>query len=202
MKGLVLLGRAGSGSFRRGPGEARRASWERLRAGTGGGGSRSAEVKGEAVEREEEEDDDSNRSVKAGDWREREEGRVLEDVGTAGGARRDEPRVRDCVVCHFDEEEERKSDVRASKGSGFHCASLWIPFKPLVCEAGTESDLAGSGGRACCERDRGGGLGDAKDCGGPAWAGAAAAILAVDGGACWGCSGVGSEGCRGAGSWD
>lgn len=162
------------------------------------------------MEREEEEEEDSNRSVKADDWREREGGRVLEDVGTAGGARREEPRVRDCVVCHFDEEEERKSDVRASKGSGFHCASLWIPFKPLVChpegfsgcDAGTESDLAASCGRACCERDRGGGLGEARPCGGPAWAGAAAAVLLVAGGACWGCSGVGSEGCMGAGSWD
>lgn len=133
-------------------------------------------MKGEGLEREEDEDEDSNRSLKADDCREREEGRVREDVGTAGGARRQEPRVRDCVVCHLDEEEGRKSDVRSSKGSSFHCASLWIPFKPLVChpegfsgcEAGAESDLAVSGGRACCERDRGGGLGEARDCGGPA----------------------------------
>lgn len=186
MKGLVLLGRAGSGSLRRGPGEARRVSCERLLEGTGGGGSSCADVKGDGVEMEEEEDDDSNRSLKVEDWRDREEGSVLEDMGTAGGARREEPRVRDCVVCHLDEEEERKSDVRASKGSGFHCASLWIPFKPLVChpegfsgcEAGAESDLAGSGGRACCERDRGGGFGEARACGGPAWAGAAAAVVA------------------------
>lgn len=178
MKGLVLLGRAGSGSLRRGPGEARRVSCERLREGTGGGGSSCADVKGDGVEVEEEEEDESNRSFKAEDWRDREEGRVLEDMGTAGGARREEPRVRDCVVCHFDEEEERKSDVRASKGSGFHCASLWIPFKPLVCEAGAESDLAGSGGRVCCERDRGGGFGEARACGGPVWAGAAAEVVA------------------------
>lgn len=200
MKGLVLLGRAGSGSLRTGPGDARRVSCERLRAGTGGGGSSNADVKGDGVDREEEEEDDSNRSVKADDWRDIEEGSVFEDVGTAGGARREEPRVRDCVVCHFDEEEEEeesKSDVRASKGSGFHCASLWIPFRPLVCEAGAESDLAGSCGRACCERERGGGFGEARACGGPIWAGAAAVVV---GGACCGCSGAGSEGCRGAGS--
>lgn len=223
MKGLVLLGRAGSGSLSSGPGEARSASWERLREGTGGGGgSRSAEVRrGEGVERREEEDEEEEekRSVKAEDeWRESEGGRVLEEEdegGAAGGARREEPRVRDCVVCHFDEEEEeeeeRKSEVRASKGSGFHCASLWIPFKPLVChpegfsgcEAGAESDLAGSGGRACWERERGGGLGEARPGAGAAWVGAAAAVVALAvGGACWGSSGVGSEGCKGAGSWD
>lgn len=186
MKGLVLLGRTGSGSVRTGPGDARRASCERHRAGTGGGGSNNADVKGDGVEREEEEDDVSNRSVKVEDWREREEGSVLEDMGTAGGARREEPRVRDCVVCHFDEEEEveeRKSDVRASKGSGFHCASLWIPFRPFVCEAGAESDLAASGGRACCERDRGGGFGEARACGGPVWAVAAVVVVGV-GAAC------------------
>lgn len=47
-----------------------------------------------------------------------------------------------------DEEEERKSVVSVSKGSAFHCASLWIPFSPLVCAAGAVSDLAASGGRA------------------------------------------------------
>lgn len=182
MKGLVLLGRAGRVSLR-GPGEARRVSCERLREGTGGGGSSCAEVKGDGVDAEDEEDDDSNRPLKAEDWRDREEGSVWDDMGTAGGARREEPRVRDCVVCHLDEEEERKSDVRASKGSGFHCASLWIPFKPLVCEAGAASALAGSGGRACCERDRGGGFGEARACGGPVWAGAAVVVV-VAGGAC------------------
>lgn len=44
MKGLVLLGRTGSGSLRKGPEDAWRVSCERLRAGTGGGGSSSADV--------------------------------------------------------------------------------------------------------------------------------------------------------------
>lgn len=56
MKGLVLLGRAGSGSVRSGPGEARSVSCERLRDGTGGGGSRE-DVNGDGVESEEEEDE-------------------------------------------------------------------------------------------------------------------------------------------------
>lgn len=40
VKGLVLLGRAGSSSAGKSPGEARSISWERLRDGIGGGGSR------------------------------------------------------------------------------------------------------------------------------------------------------------------
>lgn len=146
----MLLGRTGSGSLRRGPGEARSVSWERLRDGTGGGGSRE-EANGDGVESEEEEDESSAcRSDRAEDWKERDVGRVLDifDTGTAGGARRDEPLVRDWVVCQEDEEEVRKSEASVSKGSGFHCASLWIPFSPLVCAAGAVSDLAASGGRA------------------------------------------------------
>lgn len=53
------------------------------------------------------------------------------DAG-AGGARRDEPRVRDWVVFQEEDEEERKSHASVSKGLGFHCASLWIPLSPLV----------------------------------------------------------------------
>lgn len=101
---------------------------------------------------EEEEESKACRSDRAEDWRERDEGSVVEenvDLGTAGGVRREEPLVRDWVVCQVDEEEEdRKSDVSVSKGSGFHCASLWIPFSPLVSAAGAVSDLAASGGRA------------------------------------------------------
>lgn len=55
VKGLVLLGRVGSGSVGKSPGEARSVSWERLRDGTGGGGSR-AEANGDGVEDEEEEE--------------------------------------------------------------------------------------------------------------------------------------------------
>lgn len=152
VKGLVLLGRAGSGSVRRGPGEAPRSvSCERLRDGTGGGGSRE-EANGDGVESEEDDDESSAcGSDRAEGWREKDEGRVLadedEDVGTEGGARREEPRVRDWVVCQEEDEEERRSDASVSKGSGFHCASLWIPFSPLVCAAGAVSDLAASGGR-------------------------------------------------------
>lgn len=54
VKGLVLLGLAGSGSVKRGPGEARSVSWERLRDGAGGGGSR-AEANGDDAESAEEE---------------------------------------------------------------------------------------------------------------------------------------------------
>lgn len=82
---------------------------------------------------------------------------MLEDnlgAGAVGGARREEPLVRDCVARQSDEvqeeeeEEERKSHASVSKGSGFHCASLWIPFSPFVCAAGAVSVLAASGGRA------------------------------------------------------
>ncbi len=135
VKGLVLLGRAGSGSAGKRPGEARRVSCERLRDGTGGGGSRE-EANGDGVKSEEEEDESSAcRSGRAEDWREKDGGRVLEDnvdAGAEGGVRREEPLVRDWVVCQRDEEEERRSDASVSKGSGFHCASLWIPFSPLV----------------------------------------------------------------------
>lgn len=66
---------------------------------------------------------------------------MLEDnlgAGAVGGARREEPLFRDWVAPQSDEvqeeeEEERKSHASVSKGSGFHCASLWIPFTPFVC---------------------------------------------------------------------
>lgn len=51
-------------------------------------------------------------------------------------------------MCQGVEEEERMSDASVSKGSGFHCASPWIPFSPLICAAEAVSDLAASGGRA------------------------------------------------------
>lgn len=153
VKGLVLLGRTGSGSAGKGQGEARSASCERLRDGTGGGGSRE-EANGDGVESEEEEEDDEpsgRRSDSAEDWREKDDGRVLElnmdKVGAEGGARREEPLLRDWVA-RLEEEEERKSDESVSKGSGFHCASFGIPFSPFVCAAGAVSDLAASGGRA------------------------------------------------------
>lgn len=86
-------------------------------------------------EDEEEEESSPSRSDRPEDWREKDDGRVLvekPDAGMVGGARREEPLVRDWVLCQVDEEEEWKSDVRLSKGSGFHCASLWIPFSPFV----------------------------------------------------------------------
>lgn len=137
VKGLVLLGRAGSWvEAGKGPGEARSVSWERLRAGTGGGGGSREEAPGDGVDSEEEDEDEAKgcRSARAEDCREKEAGSVPEEGpgGTEGGARRDEPLVRDWVASQGEEEEDRKSDVRASKGSGFHCASLWIPFRPLV----------------------------------------------------------------------
>lgn len=150
MKGLVLLGRAGIGSVGKGLGEVRKVSWERLRDGMGGGGSRE-EVSGEGVESEEEDEESSPcRSDRAEDCLEKDDGRVLEEngAGTDGGARRKEPLVRDCVLYQEDEEEEKMSDVSESKGSDFHCASLWISFSPLVCAAGVVSGLAASEGRA------------------------------------------------------
>lgn len=135
VKGLVLLGLAGCGSAGKSPGEARSVSCERLRDGTGGGGSRE-DAKGDGLEREDEDDESSAcRSDRAEDWREKDVGRVLEDdldAGMDGGARREEPLFSDWVVCQGVEEEESKSDASVSKGSGFHCASLWIPFSPLV----------------------------------------------------------------------
>lgn len=134
VKGLVLLGRAGSGSVERSPGEARSDSCERLRDWTGGGGSRE-EAKGDGVESEEEDDELSGcRTDRADDWGEKDEGRVLEDTveaGAEGGSRREAPLVRDWVVCQR-AEEEKKSDASVLTRSGFHCASLWIPFSPLV----------------------------------------------------------------------
>lgn len=119
---------------------------------------------------ESEEDDDVSKasmSESAEDCREKDVGRVVEekaDGGTEGGERRDEPLVSDWVACQEDEEDEEKmSDERVSNGSGFHCACLWIPFSPFTWAAGV-SDLAASGGRACEERDRGGGLGEARPC--------------------------------------
>lgn len=52
----MLLGLAGSGSVKKGPGEAHSVSCERLRDGTGGGGSRE-DANGDGVESEEEEDE-------------------------------------------------------------------------------------------------------------------------------------------------
>lgn len=56
-----------------------------------------------------------------------------------GATRSEEPLVRDWVARQSDEvekeeeDEERKSHASVLKGSGFHCASLWIPFSPFVC---------------------------------------------------------------------
>lgn len=132
MKGLVLLGRAGSGSDWKRFGEARRISWERLRDGVGGGGS-SRVADGDGVENEDEEDE--LRDWRSDKTKDKDEGRVEEectDRGTQGGECREEPLFRDWVVCLDDDEDENMLDVRESKGSGFHCASLWNPFSPLV----------------------------------------------------------------------
>lgn len=139
VKGLVLLGRTGSGSVKKGPGDALSISCERLRDGTGGGGRSEAAARGDGVEREEEEDEDEKsgacRSDRAEGRGEKDEGRVFEDsldAGTTGGARRDEPLVRDWVVLQEEGVEENRSHASVLKGSGCHCASLWIPFSPLV----------------------------------------------------------------------
>lgn len=132
VKGLVLLGRAGSGSVKKGPGEVRSASCDLLRDGTGGGGSREMVANGEGVENDGVVSGACRSDRKEDLW---DEGRVLEDcfdIGTAGGVRREVPLVRDWVVYQEEEEEERKSHASVSKGSGFHCASLWIPFSPFV----------------------------------------------------------------------
>lgn len=134
VKGLVLLGRAGSASVEKGPGEVRSVSCDLLRDGTGGGGSREMVANGDGVENEGVVSVACRSDGKEDLW-ERDEGRVFEDcfdIGTAGGERREVPLVRDWVVCQEEEEEERKSHASVSKGSGFHCASLWIPFSPFV----------------------------------------------------------------------
>lgn len=138
VKGLVLLGRVGSGSVKKSPGEALSVSCERLRHGTGGGGRSEAVEKGDGVESEEEEEDEESRACRSdragGRW-EKDEGRVFEDrldAGTAGGARRDEPLVRDWVVFQEEDGEENRSHASVLKGSAFPCASLWNPFSPLV----------------------------------------------------------------------
>lgn len=60
VKGLVLLGRAGSGSVEKGPGEALSVSCERLRDGTGGGGRSEAAVNGDGVESEEDDEEEDS----------------------------------------------------------------------------------------------------------------------------------------------
>lgn len=74
------------------------------------------------------------RSDPADNWWEKEEGRVVEEKGgggTEGGERRKEPLFSDWVVC-WEDEEERKSGVSVSKGSGFSCASFRNPFSPFI----------------------------------------------------------------------
>lgn len=82
VKGLVLLGRAGSGSVKKGPGEALSVSCERLRDGTGGGGRSEAAEKGDEVESEEEDEDEESRACRSdragGRWQ-KDEGRVFEN---------------------------------------------------------------------------------------------------------------------------
>lgn len=128
VKGLVLLGRAGTGSLRKGLGEPRcRASWDLLRDGTGGGGRRDWVREGGRVE--EEELSKPCRVDRGAEWR--DEGRVKEEkegVGRVGAERKEEFLVSDWVLS----QEEERSEVSVSKGSGFHCASLWIPFTPLI----------------------------------------------------------------------
>lgn len=53
------------------------------------------------------------------------------DGGTEGELLREEPLVRDWVV-YQEEEDDKTSDASMSKGLGFHCASVWIPFSPFV----------------------------------------------------------------------
>lgn len=74
------------------------------------------------------------------------------DAVTAGGARREEPLVRDWVVCQGDEEEERTSHASALKGSGFHCASLWIPFSPFIYGGTKQKETSFSYQNKCCVR--------------------------------------------------
>lgn len=75
------------------------------------------------------------------EWR--DEGRVIEEVGRVGAERKEEFLVSDWVLS----QEAERSEVSVSKGSGFHCASLWIPFTPLIWVAGAFSVVVVSGGR-------------------------------------------------------
>jgi hypothetical protein len=148
---LVLLGRAGAASPWEGRGEARRDSCERLRDGTGGGGRRSVALQKEEEEEEQDEEEPEEegwrpcREESGAVWTEKEEGRVPEEdrwPGAEGGERREVPLVRERVLVQEEEEEEeeekeeeeeRRLDVSVSKGSGFHCASPWMPLSPLGC---------------------------------------------------------------------
>lgn len=127
VNGLVLLG-LGWRSARKGFGEARRVSWERLREG-GGGASKEVESLGSGAaggvcSTEE------NREVES---KAIEQGMVEEEKdGEEDEVWREAFRDRDWVF--IQELEENRSEVSESKGSGFHCASLWTPFIPLVCQ--------------------------------------------------------------------
>lgn len=114
-------------SDRKGLGEARMASWDLLREGTGGGSWAEPPEEG---------------------WREergtefRESDAVKAEWEGAGAWRREQLRVRDWVLSQ--QVEGRRPELRGSKGSSFICASLWNPFTPLTCaqEKKTTTDIS------------------------------------------------------------
>lgn len=108
VKGLVLLG-LGWASARNGLGDARRVSWDLLREVMGGGRRHEALLVSE----------DENR--------ERELGNVEKEEGE--GVDEDEERGREVENDAF---WKRDWLLSMSKGSSFHCASLWTPFMSLA----------------------------------------------------------------------
>lgn len=106
VKGLVLLG-LGWASERNGLGDERRVSWDLLREGAGGGRRHGVLL------------------VSGAENRERELGNVEEE---GEGVDEEEERGREA------ENEFWKRDwvLNMSKGSRFHCASLWTPFMSLA----------------------------------------------------------------------
>lgn len=111
VKGFVLLG-LGWASARNGLGDERRDSWDLLREVTGGDRRHGALlVSG-----------DENRERELGNVEEEEEGEVVDED-------EDEERGREAENDAF---WKRDWLLSMSKGSSFHCASLWTPFMPLA----------------------------------------------------------------------
>lgn len=108
VKGLVLLG-LGWASVRNGLGDERRVSWDLLREGTGGGRRHGVLL------------------VSGAENSERELGNVEEEEGE--GVDEEEERGREA---ENDEFGKRDWVLSMSKGSRFHCASLWTPFMSLA----------------------------------------------------------------------
>lgn len=121
MKGFVLLG-LGWASARNGLGDERRDSWDLLREVTGGDRRHGTLlVSG---------DENREREWELGNVEEEEKGEGV-----------DEERGREAENDAF---WKRDWLLNMSKGSSFHCASLWTPFMSLAWVVGGGADSGGS----------------------------------------------------------